>query len=808
MLRILHGLCFVLALLAGAPRALADEFIVLPTRFTLTGPTARQDLLIERIGAQGYAGELTNELVLFSSDTNIARVEGRTVIPVRNGSVMVTAQRGSQMTRAQVSVERMESPIEYSFRNNVQPILAKSGCNAGACHGSAAGQNGFKLSLRGYDNEGDFLALTRHAFGRRIIPSDPGRSLLLLKPSGAVPHKGGKKFEPNSPDYQILADWIAAGTPGPKTNESTITHIEVLPERVVLQPGQSQRLNVRASFTDGHTEDVTRWVKYSAANNAVTQVDDDGAVRVVGCGEGAITAWYLSRIAIATITVPHTNAVSSDLFAQAPRRNFIDELVLEKLQALNIPPSPRANDAEFIRRAFLDTIGILPSVSETRSFLDDKSPGKRDRLIEELLNRPEFADYWTYKWSDLLLVSSRKLKPAAMWSYYNWIHNNVAAGTPWDQFVRSIVTAQGSTLENGAANFFVLHEDPRDMSETTSQAFLGMSINCAKCHNHPMEKWTNDQYYQMANLFARVRLKSGGGDGNVVFAAAAGDLVQPLRGKPQPPAPLDGQALKMESPEDRRRPLADWLVSPENPYFSRAIVNRIWANFFGVGLVDHVDDLRVTNPASNEKLLGAAAKYLSGQHYDLKALMRAILQSETYQRSSQSRPGNEPDERFYSRYYPRRLMAEVLLDSLSQAVAAPTSFKGYPEGWRAVQLPDSNIESYFLKSFGRPEREKTCECERSDNPSVTQVLHLSNGDTINKKLEARGNIIDQQLAKKASITTIIEEAYLRCLSRFPNAAESKKMAAILQAAKPDELRLAVEDLYWAILSSREFLFNH
>jgi hypothetical protein len=396
-----------------------------------------------------------------------------------------------------------------------------------------------------------------------------------------------------------------------------------------------------------------------------------------------------------------------------------------------------------------------------------------------------------------------------MWSYYNWIRNQVAANTPWDLMVRHLLTAQGSTLENGAGNFYLLHDDPRLMAETTSQAFLGMSVGCAKCHNHPMEKWTNDEYYQFANLFARVRAKTGSTEGdNIIFVSTSGDLVQPLRGKPQPPRPLEGRMLAIDSPEDRRIALADWLVSRDNPYFSRAIVNRVWANFFGVGLVENVDDLRMTNPASNEKLLSAVANHLADQKFDLQALMRTILQSETYQRSSKSLPENAADTRFYSRYYPRRLMAEVLLDAISEATGAPTKFKNYPAGWRALQLPDSNVDSYFLKAFGRPEREKTCECERTAEPSVTQVLHLSNGDTINQKLTAKGNRIEKLLADKTPPERIIEEAYLGSLSRYPTDPEKERLLKILNEKKETELRPLVEDLFWAILSSKEFLFNH
>jgi hypothetical protein len=711
--------------------------------------------------------------------------------------------------------------VQWSFRNDVQPVLAKAGCSSGACHGAAAGQGGLKLSLRGYDDEGDWKAITRSALGRRIVLSDPGRSLLLLKPTGAVPHKGGERFTTNSVEYQILSEWIAAGAPGPKAGDPRIQRLEVFPMRTESKPGATQQITVKAHFSDGAVRDVTRWAKFTDANASVTLVDESGGVKVMGFGEGAVTAWYLSRIAIATVTAPYTNRVSPEIFSRAPQRNFIDELVLAKLRELNLPPSPRCTDEEFIRRASLDTIGTLPTVPEVREFLSNSQADKRDRLIESLLVRPEFVDYWTYKWSDLLLVSSERLKPAAMWSYYHWIRNHVAANTPWDRFVRTLVTAKGSTLENGAANFYALHDDPPNMAETTTQAFLGMSINCAKCHNHPMEKWTNDEYFGFANLFARVRAKSGNADGEkIIFASSAGDINQPLTGRPQKPRPLEGAPLPIDDPSDRREAMAAWLTSPENPYFARSIVNRVWANFFGVALVEPVDDLRVTNPASNEKLLSAAGRFLASQKFDLKALMREILQSETYQRSSTPRPENAADTRFYSRYYPKRLMAEVLLDAYAQVAETPTEFRvdlrnqnrglgdKYPATLRAIQLPDTKTFSYFLETFGRPDRLKTCACERTAEPSMSQALHIANGDTLNKKLAARDSVVSKLIAAKLPDERLIEEVFLTCLARRPTEAEQRKLLKTLTESKSDERRLVIEDLYWALMSSKEFLFNH
>lgn len=697
------------------------------------------------------------------------------------------------------------------FRNQVQPILARFGCSSGACHGAAAGQGGFRLSLRGYDDEGDHRAITKHALGRRVTLTDPTASLLLLKATNSIAHKGGKRFEVDSREYRTLADWIAQGAPGPGEKDPRIDRLEVTPKTATLKPGDQHVLTVTAFFNDGSKQDVTPWVKYTASDTTVSSVDDAGRVSITGHGEGAIVAWYLSKLATATVTAPYANELKPEIFAQAPRRNFVDELVLAKLKDLNLPPSPVADDATFIRRAFIDTIGVLPTPDETRAFLADTASDKRDKLIAALLDRPEFVDYWTYKWSDLLLVNSAKLRPPAAWAYSQWIRKHVAGNTPWDVMARDLITATGSTLENGAANFFVLHDDPAEMAETTTVAFMGMSINCAKCHNHPMEKWTNDQYYAMANLFSRVRQKAPptAGDGNIIIhSAATGELNQPLTGKPQRPQPLDGQALTFEASEDRRHAVSTWLTSRENTYFSRAIVNRIWANFMGVGLVELVDDMRQTNPASNEPLLAALSNHLIEQKYDLKALMRTILQSQAYQRASTPLPGNADDRRFYSRYYPRRLMAEVMLDGLSQAAGAPTEFKDYPLGWRAMQMHDPAIASYFLKTFGRPERLLTCDCERTDEPSMAQVLHIANGDTLNAKLRAKNNRIEQLLAANASDEKIIEEAYLAGVSRLPSDAEKKALLTELSGAKAQEKREMIEDLFWSILSSREFLFNH
>lgn len=721
----------------------------------------------------------------------------------------------------------------WSFRQHVQPIFAKLGCNSGACHGALAGKGGFRLSLRGYDSQTDYFNLVKQDRGRRVDLADPGRSLILAKPSGALPHKGGLRFETDSIEYRILSEWIAAGAAGPTDDDPIVDSIAITPSQETYALGDSRPMVVMAHYSDGRTANVTRWVKWSSANEAVAAVDDDGLVSVMGPGEGAIVAWYASQLAIARVTVPFGTAdtpAAADSVDSRPPRNFIDNLVQAQLERLHLPASPGCTDAEFVRRAYVDTLGLLPTIDEVRSFLTDSGEDKRDRLIESLLERPEFADYWSYQWSDVLMLNGNLLRPQAIKAYYEWIHTRVARNQPWDEFVREILTATGSSYENGATNFYALHQDPENMTENAAQAFLGLSIGCAKCHNHPLEKWTNDQYYAMASLFSRVKAKGWGGetrngDGlRTLYVAESGELVQPRTGRPQPPTPLDGEPIPFDAPEDRRLVLADWLTSPENPYFARSITNRVWANFFGVGLIEPVDDMRVSNPAANEELLSAAAAHLVEQKFDLKALMRAILQSNTYQRSSAPLPGNAAETRFYSRYYPRRMMAEVLHDAIVQVSGVPTpftrvSFEGsdfqdtdfYPLGTRAIELYDSAIDNYFLQSFGRNQRRITCECERSDEPSMVQVLHLSNGTTINGKLGAETGSVARLVKLRAaglSDAAVLDEVYLTSLARFPTAAERSELLPLLPPAGTGDEREVLEDLFWAILSSREFLFNH
>lgn len=742
------------------------------------------------------------------------------------GAVSAATARVEEETGAKPNVEIRN----VDFNRHVLPILSKLGCNSGACHGALAGKGGFKLSLNGYNPAGDHFTITRQSLGRRIELADPGRSLLLTKPTGMLPHKGGLRLDAESVDYALLADWVANGAPGPEPDEPTLTRLEVTPKRTSLALGETAQLKVEAEYSDGQVADVTRWAKFTSSNLPVLQVDEAGKAKIVGRGEAAVVIWFSSQIAMATVEVPFDHELPASVFNEAPVRNFIDELVLQKLKSLNLKPSERCSDETFVRRVFLDTIGLLPTANEAQAFCADTDPGKRDKLISHLLEREEFDDYWTYRWSDVFLINGKRLRPEAVKAYYGWLRSRIESDTPWDQMVTEVVTAQGSSYENGATNFYALHQTPEDMAENVSQAFLGLSIGCAKCHNHPLEKWTNDQYYAMANLFSRVRAKGWGGDPRngdglrEIFVASSGELTQPLTGKPQLPTPLDGTPLDFDDPRDRRVHLAKWLTAPENPYFSRAFANRIWANFMGRGLVENVDDLRVSNPASNEPLLAELARFAVDSNYDQKALMRLILSSETYQRSSKPVVGNEEDDRFYARYFPRRLMAEVLLDSVSQVTGVPTLFtqiahdgadikstKAYPPGTRAIELHDSAVVSSFLSTFGRNKRDIVCECERTNKPSMVQVLHLANGSTINEKLKSDKSCVAVALAKPSTPEQnreLITRAYWQTLSRAPTETEQNSLLALFAEVDEASRQEAVEDLYWSLMSSREFLFQH
>ncbi len=784
----------------------AQTLAVLPASVNLGTPESRQQLIAE-VTVDSHQEDWTAKVKWASSNLQVATVDEHGLVkPVSDGDAVITADGKAS---ARIHVANTHAPFAWNFRTNVIPVLTKSGCNSGSCHGALAGKNGFKLTLRGYDPEVDYDTLTRQAVGRRVSLAEPSASLMLLKPTFAVPHGGGKRFSKESLEYRILSEWIAAGAPAPGAEDPEITGLEVFPSAATLVTGADQQLVVRANYSDGRVEDVSHWVKYSSNNEGVASVDDNGRVKMNGPGEVAITLYYSSRVLYSRLTVPYPNQVAADVYQKFPRRNYIDDLVLAKLKKLNIAPSSVADDATFIRRAYLDAAGVLPGAEDVETFLADKSPTKRQALIDKLMERDEFVDYWAYKWSDLFLVSSRKLGSTAMWTFYDWVRDNVKRNTPWDKVATAIFTSSGSSRENGALNYFVLHKDPIDLAETTTEAFLGQRITCARCHNHPLEKWTQRQYFEMVNLFARVGIKNGNEPGdNVVFAKTSGDVVHPRLLRPLDPTPLDGKSLPLDSPIDRRIAFSAWLTSPQNPFFARALVNRVWANFMGRGIVNPVDDMRVTNPASNEELIAALTKDFVDHGYDVNYLIRTIMNSGVYQLSSESNATNQNDNVFYSKYIIKRLPAEVILDAYAQVTGVPTPYAGYPAGTRAMQLPDTEVKSQFLTVFGRPARNVCDSSERSFDPTIGQALHVINGDTLNKKLSAADGYVALFLKLGLSDARIIEHVFLTAFSRYPTESEKSSLVAELGKARKDSRQQALEDMLWALLTSKEFLFNH
>lgn len=811
----------------GYPKVLLARIEILPSSISFTGRRYRQRLVVEGTFADGHQEDLTSQAVIASSNAKVALVDKDDfALPQGDGETTLFATLRGRRGSARVSVKDYAVASAWSFRNDVLPVMTKMGCNSGPCHGAAAGKNGFKLTLRGYDPEADYYTLTRQALARRTERIEPAKSLILLKPTLTLPHGGGRRFAVGTPEYQVIAGWIARGMPAPQDSDPRVTEIQALPREASLRPGAGQQLIVTATFSDGHTEDVTRWAKYDSGDEGVATVDDDGRVTMHGYGEAPVTVWYQSHVTFSRLRIPFPYQLDVAVFRKAPRHNYIDDGILKHLEALHIPPSPSATDDEFIRRAYLDALGVLPTPAEVEEFGGDSSSDKRSRLIDALMKRPEFMDYWAYKWSDLLLVSSNRLSNEEMWSYYDWIRDSVANNKPWDKLVYQIVTATGSTVENGAADYWVIHRDPLDASENMAQAFLGVNITCAHCHNHPLAQWTQKDYYGMANLFARVRLKTFANAGFragvgpifndvTVYSAPSGEFTDDRFMMVLPPKPLESQALPMETPGDTRVFFAQWLTSPKNPYFARNIVNRIWRNFMGRGLVEPVDDLRNTNPATNDEVLDALVKDFVARHFDIDYMIRTIMQSATYQASSQPLQENAADDKYGSHYVIKRLPAEALLDAYSQVMKLPEKFDGYPAGMRALQLPDTTVKSYFLDAFGRPPRRQTRESERTSIPTITQALHIINGDTLNNKLRAPGNSIDMLLGLGFSDEQIVDYFYLASFSRSPKHSERSALVDALRSAEQqkvagvhDPRRAALIDMAWAMLTSEDFMFNH
>jgi hypothetical protein len=725
-------------------------------------------------------------------------------------------------------VRAVAPPAGPSFTNDVVPIFTRYGCNQGACHGKGAGQNGFRLSLRGYAPEQDHAWLTREYFGRRISLVDPDSSELLRKPCGLALHEGGKVFAKGDQAYSTLLAWIRAGAPGPKKHDATLRSLTVLPSHLTLQPGQTARLRVEAEYSDGRRRDVTWLARFDSNDSVMTGIDPTGLARVHRHGETALRVTFQTEVAVVVVTAPYDRLLAKDRIAKT--NNFIDQNVFAKLAELRIEPSDLCTDFEFLRRANLNTIGVLPTPAEVKAFLADTRPDKRAALIESLLVRPEFVDHWALFLGDLF--QNRKERDhdvrgtKGVRAFHAWLRKQVASNRPWDQLARDVLLAKGNSTENPAVGYFIVtvgeHGDPSqsEVVDSVAQAFLGTRIGCARCHNHPLERYTQDDFFHFAGFFSRVKLerketKQGptvlrvlGADGkDPQLAKSPIGVGQPRTGVFLEPRPLDRSPIRtIQSGDDPRVSLANWITDPKNETFAGAMVNRIWRHYLGIGLVEPVDDLRPSNPPSNPALWQALCREFVRSKYDLKNLMRLILNSRTYQLSSTTRSTNEKGTRFYPHYYARRLPAEVLLDALSAATGIPDHFPGYPAGLRAGQLPDPGLRSYFLTLFGRSDRITACACERSGEITMPQLLHLQNGDSVIAKIRAMDSRLTKMLLAKKPDAEIIDELFLATLSRFPT--EANRAAVVKSLAETDRRDEVFRDLSWALMNSKEFCFNH
>ncbi|MBX9579067.1 MAG: DUF1553 domain-containing protein [Gemmataceae bacterium] len=718
-----------------------------------------------------------------------------------------------------------DAPRPPSYLNEVIPVLTKAGCNQGACHGKGAGQNGFRLSLRGYAPEQDYLSLTREFGGRRIDRTKPEESLLLRKATAQTPHEGGRLFAVGSPEHRLLLDWVAAGYPGPDKAEPKLTRLELSPGSKVLKPGESVQLVATATFADGSKRDVTWLTKFDGNDPAFVAVSPAGVAKAVRNGAAAVRAMFQVEVAVAAFAMPFDREVDATRYGAA--NNAIDQHVLAKLRELRVEPSDLCTDREFVRRAFLDACGVLPKPDEVTAFVADPDPKKREKLVDALLARPEFTDYWTLQLGDLFQNRRERDHDVrgvkGVRQFHVWLRDQVAANRRWDDLCREVLTARGPVTENPAVGYFVVtvgekrHADESEVGESVAQALLGTRIGCARCHNHPLERFTQDDFYHFAAYFSRISFqRKEPKDGVTVLKVGHPDqdqnknpvgVSQPRTGEFMKPQPLDRTPAEVKPGDDPRAALARWITDPSNEAFAGAMVNRVWRHYLGVGLVEPVDDLRATNPPTHPALWAALKKDFVDGGYDLRRLMRLVLTSRTYQLSAATRPGNETDARFYSHYYARRLPAEVMLDAIADATGVPEKFDGYPLGVRAVQVPDPGAASYFLRTFGRSDRVTACACERSGDVSLPQVLHLIGGEATAGKVASPSGWLTKALAAEPDDNTALDGLFLRTLARLPTAAERAKVAE-LRADKDATREEVFRDLLWAVLNSKDFLFNY
>jgi hypothetical protein len=793
---------------APAPTTGVTKLEVFPPEINLANVRDRQSIVAQATYADGITRDVTAQASVTLANPSLLKREGSTFYPAAEGSSTVAVAFAGQTVTLPVKVEGPKVDPPISFRLDVMPVFMKAGCNTGSCHGAARGKDGFRISLFGFDPAGDHHRLTREMSGRRINLAVPAESTLMEKAVGAVPHTGGKRFEPGSELYQTLLRWVESGVPNDDVSKlPTLVAVEFYPRIAVLDgQGSTQQMTVRANYSDGTDRDVTTLAVFLTNNESSAAISDTGLVTAGARGEAFVMARFGTfTVGSQVITLP--KALKFD-YPTEPEANYVDTLVAAKLKKLRISPSEVCTDEVFLRRVSLDIVGLPPTVAEYERFTASTGPDKRAKLIDELLERKEFAEIWVSKWAELLQVRSVVNNIAnykGMFLYYNWLVEKLSKNTPMDEMVQELLGANGGTFKNPASNFYQNAPDTLALTENVAQVFMGMRIQCAQCHNHPFDRWTQNDYYGFAAFFSQIGRKTGEDyRETIVFNSGGGEVTHPVGGVVMKPKFLGGETPEVAG-KDRRVILAKWLASPQNPWFAASFANRVWAHFMGVGIVEPIDDFRVSNPASNPELLEELGKRFTASKYSLKQLVRDICNSRTYQRSTGRNPSNESDERNFAHALIRRIKAETLLDTISAVTETKDKFQGLPLGARAVQMADGISSTYFLTTFGRATRETVCSCEVKMEPTLSQALHLLNGDTVNAKIQ-QGGLIPKLVSGRKFPEERIMELYLRCLSRKPSREElDKLLPALGEGARQDQ---ALGDIFWALLNSREFLFNH
>ena len=773
----------------------------------LAGRDATAQLLVTGKFSTGQSRDLTREVNYTAKPEGIVAVDDSGyVTPLAEGTATIIASTQAGLhEELPVTVRNLVEDLPVNFPNQVVPVFTKYGCNGGGCHGKSGGQNGFRLSLLGFVPNEDYTYLVKEARGRRLFPAAPDRSLLLQKAAGVVPHGGGARIEVDSLPYQILRRWIEQGMPYGAADDPQLERIEVLPRQRLMPREGHQQLVVLAHYSDGTTRDVTRMTQFESNDPDLAEVSESGLVSTTtGTGSVAVMTRFQSHVDVFRATVPLGLKVDQ----LPPTNGFIDQLVFDKLRRLGLPASEVCDDSTFIRRVTIDIAGRLPTKEETIEFLRSSDSKKREQLVDRLLDTADYADLFANKWSSILRNRrSDKNVRITTYGFHDWIRESLLENKPYDVFVSEILAASGQIRRNPAVAWYHEVRDSSSQVEDTAQLFLGLRIQCARCHHHPFEKWSQEDYYGMAAFFSRVGRKKSDlrGKDHIYHSPGAASAKNPATGKNVLPTPLGAEPIQMDAHTDPRMMLTEWLSAPENPFFAKALVNRYWKHFFGRGLVDPEDDMRVTNPATNPQLLDALAQSFVDSGFDLKTLVRRICTSQVYGLSAIPNDFNQDDKQNFSRFYPRRLNAEVLLDSIDRLTSSPSRFQGMPVGTRAVQLPDNAFDSYFLTVFGRPNSASACECERSSDVNLAQCLHLLNSEEVQKKL---GGARAQQLAKdNRDMKSRIRDLYLVAFSREPTE-EEEGVALTYISQRSDQAQNAFEDVLWALINTKEFVFNH